>query len=63
MASLPQTTRSIFLKYHRPRTVVHLNIADFAVAVERRVDSRLKDYPVIIAPGGSARAVVYDMSE
>jgi len=63
MASLPQTTRSIFLKYHRPRTVVHLNIADFAVAVERRVDSRLKDYPVIIAPEGSARAVVYDMSE
>jgi len=42
---------------------VHLNIADFAVAVERRVDHRLKDYPVIIAPEESARAVVYDMSE
>lgn len=51
------------LKPHRPRTVVHLNIADFAVAVERRVDHRLKDYPVIIAPEESARAVVYDMSE
>ena len=42
---------------------MHLNIADFAVAVERRVDHRLKDYPVIIAPEESARAVVYDMSE
>lgn len=63
MASLPQTTRSLFLRYHRPRTVVHLNIADFAVAVERRVNHRLRDYPVMIAPEGSARAVIYDMSE
>jgi len=40
-----------------------LNIADFAVAVEKLIDSSLKDYPLIIAPKGSARAVVYDMSE
>jgi DNA polymerase-4 len=45
------------------RSIIHLNIADFAVAVERAVDSRLKDRPVIIAPGGAARAAVYDMSE
>ncbi|MBI5179741.1 MAG: hypothetical protein HZA04_10845 [Nitrospinae bacterium] len=44
------------------KRVIHLNIADFAVAVERVVDRRLKTRPVIIAPGG-ARAVVYDMSD
>jgi len=45
------------------RSIIHLNIADFAVAVERAMDCRLKDRPVIIAPGGAARAAVYDMSE
>ena len=45
------------------RSIIHLNVADFAVAVERLIDSRLKDRPVIIAPEGAARAVVYDMSE
>jgi len=45
------------------RSIVHLNIADFAVAVERALDSRLKDRPVIIAPEGASRAAVYDMSE
>jgi len=45
------------------RSIIHLNIADFAVAVERVVDCRLKDRPVIIAPEGAARAAVYDMSE
>ncbi len=45
------------------RSIIHLNIADFAVAVERLIDSSLKDYPLIIAPKGSNRAVVYDMSE
>jgi DNA polymerase IV len=45
------------------RSIIHLNVADFAVAVERAVDSRLKDRPVIIAPEGAARAAVYDMSE
>jgi DNA polymerase-4 len=45
------------------RSIIHLNIADFAVAVERAVDCRLKTRPVIIAPEGAARAAVYDMSE
>jgi DNA polymerase-4 len=45
------------------RAIIHLNIADFAVAVERAVDCRLRERPVIIAPEGAARAAVYDMSE
>ena len=45
------------------RSIIHLNIADFAVAVERAVDGRLRDRPVIIAPEGAARAAVYDMSQ
>ncbi len=45
------------------RSIIHLNIADFAVAVERVVDSRLRDRPVIIAPGGAVRSAVYDMSD
>jgi len=45
------------------RSIIHLNVADFAVAVERAVDGRIKDRPVIIAPEGAARAAVYDMSE
>src|SRR6056297_2670586 len=47
----------------RPRAVIHLNVADFAVAVERLKDPNLKDRPVIIAPGGAKRAMVHDMSE
>jgi len=45
------------------RSIIHLNIADFAVAVERAIDCRLKERPVIIAPEGAVRAAVYDMSE
>ena len=45
------------------RSIIHLNVADFAVAVERAVDGRIKDRPVIIAPEGAARAAVYDMGE
>lgn len=45
------------------RAIIHLNVADFAVAVERGIDRRLDGRPVIIAPAGAARAVVYDMSE
>ena len=45
------------------RSIIHLNVADFAVAVERAVDCRLRDRAVIIAPEGAARAAVYDMSE
>ena len=44
------------------RSIIHLNVADFAVAVERTMDGRLQDRPVIIAPEGAARAAVYDMS-
>ncbi len=44
------------------RSIIHLNVADFAVAVERAVDHRLNERPVIIAPEGAARAAVYDMS-
>jgi DNA polymerase IV len=45
------------------RFIIHLNVADFAVAVERVLDVRLKHRPVIIAPEGAVRATVYDMSE
>ncbi len=45
------------------RHVIHINVADFAVAVERAVDRRLRGRPVIVAPEGVPRAVVYDMSE
>ena len=45
------------------RNVIHINVADFAVAVERALDRRLRERPVIVAPEGVARAVVYDMSE
>ncbi len=45
------------------RSIIHINVADFAVAVERVVDTRLRGRPVIIAPEGALRATVYDMSE
>ncbi len=45
------------------RSVLHFNVADFSVAVERVIDSSLKDKAVIIGHLGSSRAVVYDMSE
>jgi DNA polymerase IV len=45
------------------RAIIHLNVADFAVAVERGVDSRFRGRPVIIAPQGAVRATVYDMSD
>lgn len=45
------------------RDIIHINVADFAVAVERCLDPCLADRPVIIAPEGAARATVYDMSE
>jgi DNA polymerase IV len=43
--------------------ISHFNVADFAVAVERVLDARLRGRPVIIAPAGAARAHVYDMSD
>ena len=45
------------------RTVLHLNAADFAVAVERVLDRSLCTRPVIVAPIQSARTVVHDMSD
>jgi DNA polymerase-4 len=47
----------------RERSIIHINVADFAVAVERAVDCRLRRRPLIVAPEGAARAAVYDMSE
>ncbi|WP_419175686.1 DNA polymerase Y family protein [Desulfosediminicola sp.] len=45
------------------RSILHFNVADFAVAVERVADITLRSKPLIVAPLGAARAVVYDMSE
>jgi DNA polymerase-4 len=45
------------------RSILHLNVADFAVAVERTADPGLRGRPVVVAPPGSPRARVYDMSE
>ena len=45
------------------RSIIHINVADFAVAVERVLDRRLDGWPVIVAPERAARATVYDMSE
>lgn len=45
------------------RDILHLNVADFAVEVERLVDTRLRGRPVIVAPEGAARAAVFDHSE
>ncbi len=45
------------------RAIVHLNVADFAVAVERSLNPCLKGSPLIVAPRGSGRALVFDMSE
>lgn len=47
----------------RERAVIHFNVADFAVAVERVEDCGLREKPLIIAPMNATRAVVYDMSE
>nr|WP_320016440.1 hypothetical protein [uncultured Desulfobacter sp.] len=47
----------------RPRSIIHLNIADFAARLEIMASPALKDRPVVIAPLGTPRAVVYDMNE
>lgn len=44
------------------RRIIHLNIADFSVAVERLLDRSLKSRALIIAEP-SPRAVVHDMSD
>lgn len=45
------------------RAIIHLNVADFAAAVERLCDPSLKGRPLIVAPLGAARALVHDMSQ
>ena len=45
------------------RSILHFNVADFAVAVERAQDSTLNHRPLIVASGGGGRSLVYDMSE
>ncbi len=47
----------------RERSIIHLNVTDFAVAVERICDTSLGDSPLIVAPTHAARGIVYDMSE
>ncbi len=47
----------------RDRSIIHLNVTDFAVAVERLQDNSLREKAVIVAPLQAARALVYDMSE
>ena len=46
-----------------PRSIIHLNIADFAARLETMASPALKERPVVIAPLGAPRAVVYDMNE
>ncbi|MBA3011806.1 MAG: hypothetical protein KKF12_06935 [Proteobacteria bacterium] len=45
------------------RAIIHLNIADFAAAVETHLAPSLAGHPIIIAPTGAPRARVYDMSD
>ncbi|AGF78394.1 nucleotidyltransferase/DNA polymerase involved in DNA repair [Desulfocapsa sulfexigens DSM 10523] len=47
------------------RAIIHLNVTDFAVAVERIRDSSLRQVPLIVATGeaGKGRTLVFDMSE
>ncbi len=47
----------------KERSILHFNVADFAVAVERVSDISLQGKPLIIAPLQAARPLVYDMSE
>ena len=47
----------------RERAILHFNVADFAVAVERAQDSGLRSRPLIVACGSGGRSQVYDMSE
>jgi len=44
------------------RRIIHINAAHFAVAMEQAEDPSLKRRPVVVAPAGIARALVFDMS-
>jgi len=45
------------------RAIIHINVADFAAAVEAAIDPRLRDRPLVIAARGSGRTTVFDMNE
>jgi DNA polymerase IV len=60
LASAPSMAKSVAST--RERSIIHLNIADFAAVVEINLMPSLKGYPLVIAPS-APRAVVYDMSE
>lgn len=45
------------------RSIIHLNITGFAASVETCLEPKLRDSPVVIAPTGTPRTVVYDMNE
>lgn len=52
-----------FQKNQTDRTIIHLNIADFAAAVEANLQPELTGHPFVIAPLGASRAIIHDMSE
>ena len=51
------------MKTSSERAIVHLNVTDFAVAVERIIDVTLRSRSLIITPSTNPRATVYDMSD
>ena len=46
-----------------PRAIIHINVADFAAAVEGLAEPSLRGRPLIVAPLGAAHTLVHDMSE
>jgi DNA polymerase-4 len=44
------------------REIIHIDIATFAVAVERVVHPELQRRPVVVAPVGPSRSVVTALS-
>ncbi len=48
---------------HLERSILHFNVADFAVAIERVEDCTIRERPVIIASQHFSRPAVYDMSD
>ena len=44
------------------REIIHIDIAAFAVAVERVVQPALRERPVVVAPIGASRSVVTALS-
>ncbi len=46
----------------KKRSIIHLNVANFYVAVAGALNPRLRSYPVVVATAGSSRRVVLDLS-